>query len=142
MTAAPGRSRSVRAAMQNRLVVAVAVNEIDGLIRPRREADVSHKRSSRELTFDVDIERVAVVLDILDRAGADVRHNLLGGNLDLVGDSIGAVTLAGHVLRIGTRERKIVRGESEARANDGGQYNSRGSNAMRENPEHGGIRKS
>jgi hypothetical protein len=142
MPAALGRIRSVRAAMQDRLVVAVTVNEIDGLIRPRREADVSHKRSSRELTFDVDVERIAVVLDVLHRAGTNVRHNLLGGNLDLVGDRIVAVTLAGHVLRIGTRERKIIRGESEAHANDSGQYNGCGSDAVRENPEHGGTRKS
>src|ERR1700722_536096 len=103
MTAALDRTCSVRTAMQDRLVVAVAVNEIDGLIRPRREADVSHERPSRELTFDVDIESVAIALDVLHRASTDVRHDLLGGNLHLVGGCIGAITLAGHILRIGTR---------------------------------------
>jgi len=126
--------------MQDRLIVTVTVHEIDGFVRPLREADVAHERPSGELAFDVHIESIAVTLHVLHRTGADIRYNFLGGNLDLIGSRIGAVALAGHILRVSAGERKIIVGKGGARANDRDQRSGCGDNAMQKESEQGETR--
>src|SRR5580704_12346472 len=100
--------RSVRAAMQNGLVVAVAVHEVEIFVGAWREADISHQRAGGELALNVHSDALAVLFEIEDRAGADIGHDFLGGNLHLCRRRIAAIALAGYILRVVADERKIV----------------------------------
>jgi hypothetical protein len=102
----------VRAGMQDRLVVAVAIDEVDGVIGLWREAQVPHQRPAGKLALDPHGEGIAVARRVEDRAGTDVGDDLLGRDLDPDGDRIGAVALAENVLRIISAEREIARRKS------------------------------
>jgi hypothetical protein len=112
----------VRAGMQDRLVVAVAIDEVDGVIGLWREAQVPHQRPAGKLALDPHGEGIAVARRVEDRAGTDVGDDLLGRDLDPDGDRIGAVALAENVLRIISAEREIARRKSRTGA---GRYGKR-----------------
>src|SRR4029077_2586032 len=105
MAAAP----LVRAGMQDRLVVAVAIDEIDGAIGLRRKAQIAHQRPAGKLALDPHGIGAGVVRRVQNRAGADIGDDLLRRDLDPDGDRVGAIALAENVLRIISAEWEIVR---------------------------------
>ena len=82
---------------------------------------------------------VAVLLEIEDRANTHIGHDLLGRNLDLDGNGIGAIALAGHILRVISDQREIVLRKRSTGAGDYGKRNGEAGNVMEDNPQHEGT---
>ena len=99
---------SLRAAIEHRAVVLVAVDKLDGIVWLDRESHVAHQRPGRKLAFDMRINAFAVALGIKERADADLGIDLLGGDFHLQLGKVAAVALARDILRVISSERKIV----------------------------------
>ena len=123
--------------MQDRLVIALTIDELDRMIGHWREADVPHQRTGGEVAFDMDVRGAAVLLEIEDRANTHIRHNFLGRNLDPDTNGIAAIAFARHILCVISDQRGNR--PAQTRAGDYGKRNGGAGNVMENHPQHEGT---
>ena len=82
-----------------------------------RESDVAQHGPDGKLAVKLRINAFTVALGMEESADADLRMDLVGGDFHLKLGGVAAITLARHVLRVTSGERKIVshRGRTNAR---------------------------